>query len=287
MLKKSIKVKQLLEDLGGEENIDKKFFKPCTLTDGIACAVLILKQPYKKQSVLFCTRDWSKKETKYEDDSDFVENFNKEMMESFAIEEDDAMDEDTLQFEAVVGSQFEMTKVFAKKKFLLAPDAKFVLNTKHVKAVFLERMSSYTRTFDFNIVNEKEVMEEFSAIHRKDSHKTILSIFQDVPIYSTGPDPLEWTQLLQMKQENKLDWAGVYEMLTRRVENSDSEEEESEWEAGNTEDEEDEESDYEDEDEDYEEENSEELSDSSDDGPETDYDRYERLSRPTKKFKKE
>ena len=291
MLKKNTKVNKLIEDIGGEENVSKKFFKPCTLTDGIACAILVLNNAFKGERVLFCTRDWSKKETNCEDDTEFVASFNKEMMEAFNIPESVAMDEDTLQFEAVVGSQFEMTKVFSIDSYLLAPDAKLVLNTKHVKAVFLERMCSYTRTFDFSIVNDNKVIEEFSAIHRKDSHKTILSIFKNVEVYTTGPDPLEWPQLLELKKNNNLDWAGVWAHLCQNLHDDASEDEESEWEAGNTEDEESESeySEVDEEEEGAEKDDTGDFSSSEDEASEseTDYDRYERLSRPTKKIKTE
>lgn len=290
MLKKNTKVNKLFEDIGGEDNVSKKFFKPCTLTDGIACAILILNRAFKGQRVLFCTRDWSKKETNCEDDTEFVEQFNKEMIEAFNVPESTTMDETTLQFEAVVGGQFEMSKIFSVDSYLLAPDAKLVLNTKHVKAVFLERMSSYTRTFDFSIVNDIKVIIEFSAIHRRDSHKTILSIFKNVEVYTTGPDPLEWPQLLQLKKNNNLNWAGVHKALLN-VSKCDSEEEGSEWEAGNTEDEE-EESEYSESDEEdlesvRDSKSSGEWSSSEHEASESDYDRYERLSRPTKKFKTE
>ena len=231
--KKTVHVEKKFENL--DLSISKLYFKPCTLTEGNAYVIVLLNTPYQGKKTLFLSKDWSKKTTKNEDDSEYVDNFNEEIIDFLGIEDDNICDEDTAQFDCVVNNTFEMHTVFCIENYLFCPEASWVLALQNVNAIFMERMSSYTRTFDVSFMDNSRRIAQLSAIHRKEHRKTIEGLLPDA-LFVTGPDPIEWRPLLQLKRNKNLSWSDVHKEIENQVEAE--EDSGSEWQAGETEDDE-------------------------------------------------
>ena len=250
-------------------DVKKKWLAPCTLTLANSTVILLLNKPFDNKTVLYLEKDWTVNASDKEDDFELVSEHNK-MVQSFFG------DLELLNngIEAAIGAS--MSSVYISKQFWICPGNKWLLDMSQVEAVFLERMCSYTRTFDIVFCGNNIILESLNSISRKKDHKQVMDILTDVcTVYTTGPDPLEWKDLLKFKK-NGHTWKEVANKANTQQDSS--EESEEEWVQGQTEDEYSEVSEY-------------DYSDLGEEGSEDeyvhvldneDYDNYERQSKKAK-----
>lgn len=237
------------------KDIKKTYFFPCDLSHGDAHLVIHFGTAPKKdgKKVYFFRRNWLNKpitkRRNHDDDELTVKELNS------------AIDEFILQgegythcsigqqigFEGRIDKTFDLSKIYATNDVIISPQGKLFMEMKNIDAVFLERLTSYTRSFDLTFVYGDSKLS-ISTIQRKQYLKLIKEIFAKKGCFETGPDPLPWNDMFKRKKADNLSWKEIHDILTN-VEDV-TEDESSEWEAGNTDDEEeDEEYDYPDEDE--------------------------------------
>lgn len=274
------------------ENIQNVYYFPCTLTVGDVEVVVCFNSPsaVNNKTELYLRRNWYSQPTgKFteEDDDKAVDELNASVLQLF-----DNYDITTLAngFDGRVEKTFDMSAVFFTGTCLVSPNAKTTLSLEACNAVFLERVTSYTRTFDITFVTGNAPnVKTFSigSVQRKLHLSTVKDVFQKYGVYETGPDPIPWSLMLKRKTNDNLTWKQMHELISGG--NSTSGDEESEWEEGDTDVEE--ELDDDEEEEDYPSggcntDDTEELTDDSDDeltDCNDDYDAWEQSEQPTKK----
>lgn len=232
------------------KNIKKAYFFPCSLTSGDAHLVIHFGSAPKNdgKKVYFFRRNWLNKPiTASDDDEAVVKELNSAIHASYGgLGHDHHSFGQQSGFEGRIDKTFEMSKIFDGHDVLISPQAKLFMEKKNIDAVFLERLTSYTRTFDATIIFGDSKLG-ISSIQRKKDIKYVKETFRDVGCYETGPDPLPWNDMFKRKRQDNLTWDQLHTIITEV--DDDSEDDSSEWEEGQTEEEDDEEYDYPEEDE--------------------------------------
>lgn len=255
-LKKDEEGKIFMNDIELKD-IKSVYFFPCSLTHGDAYLVMHFGIAPKKdnKNVYFFRRNWLNKPIKKNDDDKVViDQLNKAIMDTYSgIGVNISFNQELSGFEGRVDKTFDMSKTYAiwedagKCGVVINPQAKLFMQFKHIDAIFIERLTSYTRSFDLTFVFGDSKLS-ISTIQRKQYLKYVQQEFKQKEVYETGPDPLPWKDMFKRKKQDDLTWADIHTLLNDQDEAS--EDESSEWEAGNTEDDEDdEEYEYPDEDE--------------------------------------
>lgn len=206
-------------------DVENVYFYPCALNRGDAFIVILTKE-----ETYFLKRNWLEAPlTRSDDDKEVVGELNEEMSQ---FSKNPCLDH-VKSFEGQIENTWEMTNLFIVKEGILSPEAKFFQRFNQIECIFLERLSSYTRSFDLTFV-VKDVKMTISAINRKASLEHIETTIsaQPIKVYKTGPDPIPWEQVFSRRQTDKISWDDVYAMVT---ETSDDEcDTESEWAPGET-----------------------------------------------------
>jgi hypothetical protein len=235
------------------KDVKKMYFFPCSLTTGDAHLVIQFGSAPKGdgKTVYFFRRNWLNKPITTSDDDDaVVKELNHAICETYSgLGYDDQSFDQSTGFEGRVDKTFEMSKIYDGGDVLVGPHAKLFMEKKNIDAVFLERLTSYTRTFDVTIIRGDSKLG-ISTVQRKKHFNYVKETFKDNGCYETGPDPLPWNDMFKRKQQDNLTWKELHKIISEVDE--ESEDDSSEWEEGQTEeeeDEEDEEYDYPDEDE--------------------------------------
>lgn len=235
------------------KDIKKTYFFPCSLTSGDAHLVIHFGSAPKNdgKKVYFFRRNWLNKPiTASDDDEAVVKELNSAIHGSYSgLGHDHHSFGQTTGFEGRIDRTFEMSNIYDGGDVIISPQAKLFMEKKNIDAVFLERLTSYTRTFDATIIFGDSKLG-ISSIQRKKDIKYVKKTFRDVGCYETGPDPLPWNDMFKRKRQDNLRWDQLHTIITEV--DDQSEDDSSEWEEGQTEeddDEEDEEYDYPDEDE--------------------------------------
>ena len=230
------------------KDIKKTYFFPCSLTSGDAYLTIQFGSAPKNdgKKVYFFRRNWLNKPiTASDDDEAVVKELNYGL--SSIVKHPYSFGEPINSgFEGRIDKTFEMSKIYDGGDVLISPQAKLFMEKKNIDAVFLERLTSYTRTFDATIIFGDSKLG-ISSIQRKKDIKYVKKTFRDVGCYETGPDPLPWNDMFKRKRQDKLRWDQLHTIITEV--DDESEDDSSEWEEGQTEEEDDEEYDYPDEDE--------------------------------------
>tara|TARA_Y100000817_G_scaffold299823_1_gene278300 strand:+ start:1525 stop:2457 length:933 start_codon:yes stop_codon:yes gene_type:complete len=225
------------------KNIKNSYFSPCSLRIGDAHLMIVFDtapQSDGKTEYIF-RRSWLNKPiTKSDDDVVVVAELN-EAMKSIAPKGVKALEEG---FEGRVDRTFDQSTIWIEDSAILSPEAKLYMPLDKVDVVFLERLTSYTRSFDLTMVMGTSQFS-ISTIQRKKYLKTIQEKLHGVEVYETGPDPIPWDAMFKRKKQDGLSWKQLHDIIT---EQESEEEEVSDWSPGNT-DEEEEEEDYPDEEE--------------------------------------
>lgn len=271
------------------ENIKKVYYFPCTLTEGDTEIAVQFSSPsaVNNKTELYLRRNWCSQPTgKFTEDEDdkAVAELNASVLKLF-----DGHDVVTLTngFDGRVEKTFDMSTVFVADNCLVSPNAKTMFSLDACNAVFLERVTSYTRTFDVTFVTDNVKTFSIGSVQRKLHMNAVKDAFQKYGVYETGPDPIPWPLMLKRKMADNLTWKQMHELISGG--NNTSDDDESEWEEGDTDAEE--ELDEEEDEEDYPSEGcdtdaTEELTDDSDDelaGCNDDYDAWELSEQPSKK----
>lgn len=198
--------------------------KPATLTTEFAYLTVVADKIYHLKS-----ESWLKKQSDKENDREIVGDLNASMDIFEPIVLDDPM-------EAVLPNSIGNCELYYHDNHFYSPEVNFDYALNNIEVIFLERLTSYTRTFDVTIVEKNLKRVCFTCIDRKKYKQKIHSIFVNHKIVETGPDPVCWTDAIR-DFKNGVSWDNIYHIDT---EEDDSEE----WQPGET-DEEDEEDDYE------------------------------------------
>ena len=112
---------------------------------------------------------------------------------------------------------------------ILSPESIYFRNTSEIDAIFCERVTSYTKTFDMTFVIGQKT-ETHSCMGRKTLKDiTAWANQNSLKIYETGPDPLPWKRMFAYHKDQS--WDDIHRLLTHQ---SSEEEEASEWEEGMT-----------------------------------------------------
>lgn len=225
-------------------DIKKTYFFPCDLSHGDAHLAIHFNTPPKKddKKVYFFRRNWLNKpitKRKNDDDEATVNELNSAIHE-LALSGEGYVHcsiDQQVGFEGRIDKTFDLSKIYSTDEVVISPQGKLFLEMKNIDAVFLERLTSYTRSFDLTFVYGDSTLS-VSTIQRKQYLKLIKKVFAKKGCYETGPDPLPWGDMFKRKKADNLSWNDIHEILTN-VEDV-TEDESSEWEAGNTEDEEEE-----------------------------------------------
>ena len=222
--RKPIEVTSDYEIDGTPLEVKQKWLSPCSLTLANATVILLLNKPYNGKNTLFLERDWTTRASDNEDDFELVAAHNKEIQSHF-----EGLELLTVGVEAAIGAS--MSSVYISENFWICPESKWCLDMKKVHAVFFERMSSYTRTFDIVFCGNDNVIDTLTSISRKQDYKRVMDILSPkCTVYSTGPDPLDWRELIKFKKKQH-SWKEVAEYANSQ---EDSEESEEEWVQGET-----------------------------------------------------
>lgn len=226
--------------LDGNEiaNIKKIYFYPCALNRGDAHLIMLLNEPHMGKTSYFFRRNWLSKPLKKSDDDVQVVT---ELNDAIAKFSTDVLTYDQ-SFEGMVDKTWEMTDIFITEEGVLSPVAKLYKSFKYIDAIFFERLTSYTRTFDIALVSGHSKLG-ISAVHRKKSLQNIKDSLSSFPnLYETGPDPLPWDQLFKRRKNDGADWGDLHKLVSKTQDGE--QDEESDWAPGETEDDEEEEYDY-------------------------------------------
>lgn len=241
------------------ENVKHVFIFPCTLTSGDVEIVILFHTPtsINNKTELFLRRNWCNQPMgKFNDDEDdlSVKELNDAVQKLFESCTTTIL---TGGFEGRVEKTFELSRIFVANNYIISPNAKLIRSLENCNAIFFERVTSYTRTFDMTCIFGNATFSVVS-IQRKVSFAYVKDVLKKHQIYETGPDPIPWNMMLKKKQEEKLSWKQMHDLISG--ENDTSDDDESEWSEGQTDD-----------DENEEDEESEESEDCVDDEDEVDY----------------
>ena len=233
------------------KDIKKTYFFPCSLTSGDAYLVIQFGSAPKNdgKKVYFFRRNWLNKPiTASDDDEAVVKEMNSAIHDSYyGLGFPSRRFNPNSGFEGRIDKTFEMSNIYDGRDAIISPQGKLFIEKKNIDAVFLERLTSYTRTFDVTIVFGDSKLG-ISTVQRKKHFKYVKDTFEEVGCYETGPDPLPWNDMFKRKRQDNLTWEALHKIITEVEE--ESEDDSSEWEEGETDeedDEEDEEYDYPDE----------------------------------------
>ena len=226
--------------LDGEKlEIKQKYFTPCSGSCPEATLTLLLNNKVNGTDVLFLEKQWDYNHNG-EDDRPIINKLNDSIVE-LAQPTQDVLK----SFEARPDGSFDTSTVYVSKTHILCPLSKSIYDLNAVDAVFLERVSSYTRSFDVTLVfpvdsRGKHATFQFSAIDRKKNLNLVKDMFKTA--YETGPDPIPWNLLLRKKKDENLSWDDVHKLLEDGQE--EEEDEEDDWKPGETDEEETDEEEY-------------------------------------------
>lgn len=213
--------------------IKQKYFTPCTGSRPEATLTLLLNDEVNGSNVVFLEKQWDYNHSG-EDDRPIINKLNESIVDLAQPCRDELK-----SFEARPDGSFDPAMVFVSKTHILCPLSKSIYDLNKLEAVFLERVSSYTRSFDVTLVfpadsRGKHKTFQFSAVDRKKNLNLVKEIFTNA--YETGPDPIPWSLFLKKKKDENLTWDKLHKLLEDGQEEDD--EDEDDWKPGETDEEE-------------------------------------------------
>lgn len=208
-------------------DVENAYFFPASLTEEFGKLLMVLKQPYKKKDKLFLKLSWLKELKKTEEDGDCVERVNN-YIKNLGLPL--TLSDTFPNVQARLHKTSHMSGLYFYKDKAFSAEGVYLRKASDIEAIFCERVTSYTKTFDVTFVLKGNKFETHSCVDRK-RMSTLSSWAKDnkVQFYQTGPDPLQWRVLFTHRRDKS--WKEIYEMLTETHSES---EEESEWENGHT-----------------------------------------------------
>jgi len=238
---------------------------PASLTEEHAQLFILVDGTYQKKEVLhFKSQSWLAGISDDTEDQVAVDALNFEVEQLVEGHVTCAKD---LILPARVHKTTNMSDVVFRDKEVLSAEALYYRQTDVIEAIFCERVTSYTKTFDLTFVLTSGKVETHSCMERKQLGEVeAWAAKNSIEFYQTGPDPLPWKQMFSNHKDKS--WKEINDMLNHV---SSEEDDGSDWEAGDTDPEDDDlddfidsdeeeidypsesetESEYEDEDEDY------------------------------------
>ncbi len=200
--KKVTLIKKDSDILLNDEKINPKYILlvKATLTTEYAYLIIVAEKVYHLKS-----ESWLKKQTDKENDKQLVEELNM----SFAMFNPITLTE---SFQGVLPKKLESKLIYCYDHQLFSPEIQFYYNLNNIEVVFLERLTSYTRTFDLSIVEKNLKRITIACIDRKNM-KTIKSTFMNHEVVETGPDPVDWQSAYEAFQ-NGTPWDKIYQVET-------------------------------------------------------------------------
>lgn len=267
--------------MGDVEMKDVKhvYFSPCSLRQGDAYLLFVFDTAPQKdgKKEYFFRRNWLKKPiTKSDDDIQVVNELNDAMMALTKVE--------VLKdgFQGRVDHTFNHSAIWVRNNAIISVEAKLYIPLDTVDVIFLERLTTYTRSFDVTLIIGTSTFS-ISAIQRKMYLASVKKAFMyGAEIYETGPDPIPWDSMFKRKKEDNLTWKDMHRLIS---EQESEEDDVSDWAPGNTDESEEEDYDYPDE-EDYDENELKEDIYEDDVSDETSEEEEEEYERPNKRIKK-
>ena len=212
-----------------EDAIDVKtaYFFPASLTEEFGKLLMVLNKPYKNKRMLFLKLSWLKQLKKREEDECCVKRVNDYIRDiGLPLTLSDTFPSVQTRIHKtsfMSGLHFYKDKVFSAESVYLR-------KSDQIQAIFCERVTSYTKTFDATFILTDSAVETHSCIDRK--KMSVLARWakdNSIEFYETGPDPLPWRTMFTHRSDKS--WKEIYELLTQVHSES---EEESEWENGFT-----------------------------------------------------
>lgn len=265
--------------MGDVEMKDVKhvYFSPCSLRQGDAYLLFVFGTAPQKdgKKEYFFRRNWLKKPiTKSDDDIQVVNELNNAMMMlTKSVELKDG-------FQGRVDRTFSHSAIWVRNNAIISVEAKLYIPLDTIDVIFLERLTSYTRSFDVTLIMGTSTFS-ISAIQRKMYLASVKKAFHGKELYETGPDPIPWDSMFKRKKEDNLTWKDMHRLIS---EQESEEEDVSDWAPGNTDESEEEDYDYPEED-DYDE--NELKEDIYEDDVSDEYsEEEEEYERPNKRIKK-
>ena len=209
------------------------YFIPATLKNEHAQLFMVVDGTFKKKQYLqFKSTSWLTGITDDTCDEDAVKALNKKVVDLFhnVTELGGTLPVD-LDISARVHKTTIMSPLMFCKGLVLSSDSLYYRKTDEIDVIFCERVTSYTKTFDISFVMKDKSVETHSCLDRK----RLSSVFKwseenNIEIYQTGPDPLNWKDMHNCHKNNT--WKEINQMLN---EVDEEEEEESEWDEEMTE----------------------------------------------------
>ena len=235
--KKSITIEKkdgtLIADGNPLQNIETIYIFPCTLSIGDCEVVISCRDAthINNKTEVYLRRNWCNQPLgKFTDDEDdkSVAHLNESIVDLFDGQNIVTLSE---SFEGRVEKTFDMSNVYVTDTHIVSPNAKTILPLKSCDAVFLERVTSYTRTFDVTFICGEKTFT-IGSVQRKMYLQFVKNALKQYGVYETGPDPIPWPQMMRRKSKDNLTWKQMHDMITRSDNTSD--EDESEWEEGDT-----------------------------------------------------
>lgn len=170
---------------------------------------------------------WLEKESDESDDLSLVDTLNEKIEDIFSDSNQFCTaNEET--FEALLEGKFEPYSIYMFKDSLYAPEFQWKLCLNNIDVVFLERLTSYTKTFDMTIIFKDKKFVHLSNIYRKKYFNNVERILNKWTVYKTGPDPVEWEDARHKHYQEGVAWEHVIDDV------SAEEQSEEEWVAGET-----------------------------------------------------
>ena len=197
-----------------------------SLTKEFAYLIVVSDKIYNLKS-----QSWLKKQTDKENDNYLVDELNSSFNEFNPVVLNNPIT-------GILPTKVEATEFYHHDGHLFCPQINFDYKLSSIEVIFLERLTSYTRSFDLTIVQKDLKRVHITCIPRKTYLKSIKDIFSKyAEIVETGPDPVEWNEAIDDFKKGK-PWNSVYVLETE-------EDESDEWQPGETDESDDSESEYE------------------------------------------
>jgi hypothetical protein len=201
---------------------------PASLTEEHAQLFILVDGTYhKKEALHFKSQSWLAGISDDTEDQVAVDALNFEVEK---LVKDFVTCAKDLVLPARVHKTTNMSDVVFRDKEVLSAEALYYRKTDVIEAIFCERVTSYTKTFDLTFVLTSGKVETHSCMERKQLGEVeAWAAKNSVEFYQTGPDPLPWKQMFSYHKEQS--WKEINDLLNHM---SSEEEDGSDWEAGDT-----------------------------------------------------
>lgn len=221
-----------------ELKTNRVYYFPASLTEEHAQLFVLVDGLFQKKNVLhFKSQSWLAGISDDTEDQVAVDSLNFDVEQR--LKDLVSCDKD-LTLPARVHKTTHMSPTIFREGEVLSPEGLYYRKIKDIDVIFCERVTSYTKTFDLTVVLRDGKVETHSCMDRRSlGDLEAWASKNSVEFYQTGPDPLPWKQMFSNHKDKS--WKEINDMLNHV---SSEEDDESDWEAGDTDPEEEDMDDY-------------------------------------------